>query len=233
MSDPIELKRLDVEITRLQDTLLAEQESSLRTRRVPLVISLVLLAIVLCFVTVNYLKIRSELTSEKLGRSLEKELREVSPTAFKEFDLLGKDLFPVYAAEWKKQLQASWPEISRKFQAELNKFDEILLGRIHKLLDESERRVLGKTEAVLFENYPQLKDEEMRIEVEKKLHTICDQALTKSLLDFDSLFTKDVNALQEVLLKFDVTDTNETTVDLQKKFLHLWLQLLDQEIMQI
>jgi len=34
-------------------------------------------------------------------------------------------------------------------------------------------------------------------------------------------------------MKFELKDTDGATVDLQKKFLHLWLQLLEQEIMAL
>ena len=37
----------------------------------------------------------------------------------------------------------------------------------------------------------------------------------------------------ETLHDQDVTDTGESTVDLQKKFIHLWLQVLDQEVMEL
>jgi hypothetical protein len=62
---------------------------------------------------------------------------------------------------------------------------------------------------------------------------MCDETLKKTLVDFEKLFSRDVEQLQTTVFKFNVSDGDEETVELQKKFLHLWLQLLDQEIMKI
>ena len=79
----------------------------------------------------------------------------------------------------------------------------------------------------------ELADPAKQQDLERRLHAVCDETLEKSRRDFEALFVQDVSRLQQEVLKFDVSDTHETTVDLQKKFLHIWLQLLDQEIMKI
>ncbi len=53
------------------------------------------------------------------------------------------------------------------------------------------------------------------------------------LLDFDASFSVDLSRLEEAVFHFDLSDGDEQTVDLQKKFMHLWLQILDQEIMEL
>jgi hypothetical protein len=157
----------------------------------------------------------------------------VTPAAIREFNLLGKDLVPLYAAEWQKQFSAAWPEISRKLESEMSELGNNVLISVHTQLAESESRVLDKTQQVVFASYPALSTGKSREEVTRRLHTISEDALIKALGNFDTKFSKDIDSLQSTLLKFDLTDANETTVDLQKKFLHLWLQLLDQEIMAL
>jgi len=233
MNNPSELKQLESEVKRLEEMIQAEGLAHQKVSRVPLAVSAVLVLLLLCFLLVNYFKVRSELTPERISKSLQAELREVSAPALREFNLLGKDVLPVYVAEWQKQIQASWPQISKKLDEEVGKIGENVTHTVDTLLTESEDRVLARTEQILSENFPQLKDTEETKKIDRRLHELCDTALAKAILNFDRLFSKDVTSLQEALLKFEVTDSHETRVDLEKKFLHLWLQLLDQEIMEL
>ena len=82
-------------------------------------------------------------------------------------------------------------------------------------------------------HYPELNDPAKQAQLEKRLHSVCDNALESSLLEFDRMFSKDVGRLQDTILTFELKDGEDSTVDLQKKFLRLWLKLLDQEIMKI
>jgi hypothetical protein len=86
---------------------------------------------------------------------------------------------------------------------------------------------------VVVGSYPDLGSPSRRAEIEKRVHLACDSALEKALVDFDGLFSKDVDEFQRTLRGFNLSDGKESKLDLQKKFLHLWLQLLDQEIMKI
>ncbi len=233
MSNSTELTQLQSEVKRLEEMIRAESQANQRVSRIPLAVSAVLVLLLSCFLLINYFKVRSELTPERLGKSLREELLEVSPKALREFNILGKDLLPVYVEEWQKQIQAAWPEISKKLDDEIGKIGDNVTRNVDTLLSESEERVLRKTEKVMLDNFPQLKDPEQSKEVERRLHELCDTSLTKAILHFDRLFSRDVASLEEALLKFNVADTHETKVDLEKKFLHLWLQLLDQEIMEL
>lgn len=67
----------------------------------------------------------------------------------------------------------------------------------------------------------------------QRVHEICDGSLQKALDDFNVLFVKDMQQVQHALMQFDLPASDIPTVELQKKFLRLWLQLLDQEIMQL
>ena len=233
MSGSTEVKDLQAEIRALEEKLQAEGRATQQSQRTSLLVAAVLGVVLLTFLVINYVRVRSELTAEKFTRSIEKELQEVGPVAIKEISRLGEDLMPIYFAEWKRQFQAAWPDISSKMEAELLKLGSNLTTRINQYFTESESRVLQSTEQVLAENFPELKDPAKQAELDRRLHATCDQALERVLLDFDKQFSGDVARLQDEIFKFDVSDKGETPVDLQKKFLHLWLQLLDQEIMKI
>jgi len=228
-----EIQQLDAEIRQLEKLVHNEGVAVRRSGSAPLLVSAVLATIILVFLVINYVWFSSQLTPQKLTASLEKELVEVSPAAMRQVTILGQDLLPVYADEWKKQMQAAWPQVAAKLEAEVVHLGDDVLFAVHRTLAETEARVLAETEKSIHAAYPDLNDPSQREEIAARLHAACDEALAKSLGDFDALFSKDVRKIEDLLLRFDVTDTNESTVDLQKKAIHLWLQLLDQEIMEL
>lgn len=233
MSTNTELSRLEFEVRRLEEAFQATNRAMKRVSTASLAIGAGLFIVITTFVLINYFKFRSEMTEDKLARSLEKQLIELSPTALKEAHRLGTDLLPVYAAELKQQVEAAAPQIATKIEEEMDQLVANVLATTHDALLKSEKRVLEKTQHVVFDAYPQLKDPKEQAALTAELHATCDEAVGKAILHFDSLFTKDVDRLQKVILSFNVTDTNEPTVELHKRFIHLWLQLLDQEIMEL
>jgi len=233
MTSPNDVQRLEAEVRLLEATLREEREATRQSRRFTLTFCGVLVTLVLAFALVNYFKLSSELTAENFRKSLEHELREVGPVAMEEFSRLGENLLPVFAAEWKKQMEAAWPEIQKQLEAEVSQLGSGASNRVNSLLADAQERIFARVEASIEETYPQLNSPESRVQLDRRLHQVCDATLHEALLTFDKSFSKDVGALQRTVLKFDVSDTNESTVDLQKKFLRLWLQLLDQEIMKL
>ena len=67
----------------------------------------------------------------------------------------------------------------------------------------------------------------------KSFQGITEEALATAISQFEKRFSGDVENLRKSVLKLDVSDTGEPDVELQKKFIHLWLKLLDQEIMEL
>ena len=66
--------------------------------------------------------------------------------------------------------------------------------------------------------------------IEQLIYQSSEDTVGQALVKFDARFSGDVSRLQDVVMSFDVSDTNEPTVELQKRFLRTWLRLLDKEI---
>ncbi len=233
MSTPNELKHLEAEILELEEAIHANARAAKRAARTSLGIGMAIIVVIIGFLAMNFAHLRSAMTQEKFARSLSKEISELSPTALREIHQLGQDLLPVFASELKKQVEAAWPEVAIKLDLELRDLGGNLLADTHHILSESEGRVLASVESSMFECYPQLNDPVHRQDLERRIHGICEVATTRSLEVFDDLFSRDIARMQESLARFDLTDTHETPDDLHKKFIHLWLQLLDQEVMEL
>src|SRR5688572_32129098 len=120
MSTNTELSRLEFEVRRLEEAFQATNRAMKRVSTASLAIAGGLLLVITTFVLINFFKFRSELTEDKLARSLEKQLIELSPTALREAHRLGTDLLPVYAAELKRQVEAAAPQIATKIEQEID-----------------------------------------------------------------------------------------------------------------
>lgn len=233
MSSTAEMKQFEVEVLELESAIRQIGLNSKRTARASVLTAVSILAIVVAFTLVNYSRVSAEMTEEKFARSLTKEMGEIAPLVLNEMNRLGRDLLPVYAEELKSQIESSWPEISARVEQELNEVGSRVFEETHELLYETEERILRTAEDELFACYPGLKDPERRDNLQERLHNICEQTLANSIYNFEQQFTKDVHRLQATVFQFDVADADQSTADLQKQFVHLWLQLLDQEVMEL
>jgi hypothetical protein len=220
-------------VTRLEAAFHAELASRKRAKRAANIVSLLLGCIIFFFAVFNFIHFRSDWTDENFRSSVEKELKELSPLALRELNALGRELLPVYANETKEQFTLLLPQISGTVEKELDALCAEVLSRTHRRLEECEERVLSRTEEVIFESYPALRDAGKREELAQRFKRVTDTAVLSVMQEFDRLFSKDIADVRAMLLKFDLKDSGESTVDLQKNFLRLWLRLLDQEIQEL
>jgi hypothetical protein len=233
MSTPAELRQIQVEIHQLEEFVNAQVQERQRAGKTSALLACALVLIVLGFVFVNFTHLRAELTQDKVSESLSRELGTLSPVAIQEIGLLGRQLLPIYAAEFKKQLEVAWPQISVTLQSEADALSNDILLESHKFLVASEERILKAVEMTVEESFPHLQDPAQKAELERKIDEICQSTLTGSLEEFDTLFSKDVAKVRDSLLKFELSDVQESPLELKKRFIHLWLQLLDMEVMEL
>lgn len=229
----MEIQKLEAEVRRLESLLERQAASQRRAARNSLLATSFLVALVLLFVGINLINFRREFTQENIRQSLSKELRELSPTAAREISLLGKDVLPAYADEFRRQIPKMGPQVTAKLQTEVDLLVEDILAGTDETLRETEGRLLARTEKILAEKYPGFKDGTLQAEVDRRFHAVLDRSMAGILQEFLDRYGKDVKGIEEKLLKFDLSDSTETELDLQKKFLRLWLQLLEEEIAAI
>lgn len=233
MGSENDVQRIEEEVRRLESLLEQQVDLSRKASRYSLFVTASLAGIILLFFVVNYFNITEEFTQENISRSLEKEMHEFSPTAMRELNLLGKDVLPVYVKEGRNQIRAMGPQIAERMQHEVDQLTQDILADVQRHVQKMEANVLESTETVLFESYPGIQDKATQEVLTQRFRTIAEGAVAGTIGDFQERFGLHVDGVQETLLKFDLSDTEETPLDLQKKFLHLWLQLLDEEIMAL
>ncbi len=217
-------------IDRLEVALEQGRAAAKQTARAQLGVGATLGLIILGFVLANYVSLRSEWTNENFRDSLEAELRELSPTANRELGLLGQHVLPVYAEQGRLQLAAMRPEISTAFERELDTLAEQVLSSVHDQIAQSQERVLATAERALAESYPDLHERDRAELLARTFRAHTEATLAAAITRFDVKFGARVRELRDTVLQFDVTTPDTDTVELQKEFISLWLQLLNEEI---
>jgi len=233
MSTALDFGKLEREVRRLEESLGSARTAAERAQRTSIVMASSFAVIVVTFLLLNYLNFRAELTAENLAFSFGQELREAGPAALREFGQLGQELLPVYATEWQAQFQAAWPAIKEKIGSEMAQLADNAAARVDSHLKAGEQRVLDETRRVVLANFPGFSDPKAQATMTARVQEICDGAFSKALGEFHTLFVKDMTRLQRVIAEFELPDMKASTVDLQKKFLRLWLQIVEQEITQL
>ena len=227
------VNELNADMQRLEEAMKAERTMERRTTKTTMVITVGLCLTICAFLLANYINLSNNWAAENFKASLQKEITELSPTAMYELNMLGKELLPVYAQEGRKQLMALAPDITQMCHEQLDMLSGDLMKSVHDKMHASQESVLEKVEAVIHSCYPSLHDPAQREVLENRFRMITEDALAASVVSFERKFSKDVTNVREALFRMDVSDTGESTVDLQKKFIHLWLQVLDQEMMEL
>ena len=233
MGSENEIQRLEEEVQILEDLVAQDVRLARRAGRNSTIVSLSLCFVVFVFVAANAVNIAMEFTEERIADSLEIELREFSPVAIRELKILGQDVFPVYAQEARDQLTELRPIIFERFAVELDQLSIELLENVHRHLNEVQQRVLADTEKALLESFPSLASESLRGKLRRHLQDTTENVVASTIGDFDRRFGAHLKRIEETLWNLDLADSDESPVELQKKFVHLWLQLLDQEIMEL
>ena len=233
MDSDTALNSIAAEVRQLEQAMENNRSVLQRTGRTAVFITLTLCLTICTFLLVNYFTLSTTWAKENFARSIEKELVEFSPSLIKQVNLLARDLLPIYSQEGRRQLMRLGPQIAERAELQLTLLNEELLQSIHKQLQESRLRVVKDAEKQIYECYPSLAKSGSREDLTNRFRNVTENALINALASFEGRFARDVDDVRDSILKMDVSDTNETTEELQKKFIHLWLQVLDREIMEL
>ncbi len=211
----------------------AERDSARRTSRTMLATNVVLLAVVFTFIFSGWRHIDSSWTQEKFANSMTREMERLTPAAMDELAALSQALMPVYAHEARRQLELMSPRIERELGQQLEGFIQDVRDDAQTQLARTEARIREHTTQAVLLNFPELRDPEQRAAFVETFNQAADQAFAKSMRTITENFSDDVNALRDVIAELEVNDSGEPTIELQKRFVHLWLTLLDDELMRL
>jgi hypothetical protein len=230
MSDTSPWRRFEEQVDNLERVVRCELELNRRFNTRSIVLVACLSVVVLVFLGVHLARLKREFSHENLSKSLETEMKELSPLAFRELDLLGKVVVPVYFEEAKRQLEVLRPILAERFEGELDQFTTDVATGVDKVIDTSLRGAIERVERQVLESYPSLDDPVKREILSRRIREVTESAIATAVGNFHSRFASHIDSVGESLTRFDLSDDHTSEVDLRKQFIHIWLQLLDEEI---
>ena len=233
MSSDHRLNEVESEVKRLEGALTYGTAAARRSARATLVIASALALVVVAFIITNFVNLKSEWTQEKFSESLDDELAELRPVAEKELKKLWAQVLPIYMKEGKAQMERMGPQMGERFDRELDILCKDITVGVHDRLHSTQTRVLDAVHKTIYDSFPHLQDDVKSELLERRFQDVTEQSITNAMVKFDRKFGERVEEFQKTLVTFDVSETTDDSVDLQKKFLGLWLDLLKSEIMEL
>lgn len=233
MTPASQLQGLEARIIALESAFTADQAQARGTSRAATCVTAAICLTVAAFTVINYVNLRSNWAHADVAKSIEQEVAEISPALQTELRELAQKLLPVYSHEGRTQLLAFGPQVASQLKQEFDLLGADVLGLVNNELDGLQSRVSSRSQDIVMVAYPSLTDASRRQKFETEVHAITSTALINVFTTFQERFDKDIKDIETCLLDFDLSDSGEDTTDLQKKFIHLWLRVLDQELSEL
>ncbi|HEX6810049.1 MAG TPA: hypothetical protein VF384_00375 [Planctomycetota bacterium] len=233
MQEQASLNDLEAELQGLEADLVREIANGRRATLASTGVALAVVSIVLGFAWTGYSRLRDAWTAEKFTVGMQQELEELNPTATEELNRLGQALLPVYAAETRRQFDTLAPEIAHRVGEQFELLASDLHHDIHTRLVDLDDDLQKRTERIIADSYPGLATDAQKARVAATFEDITQDAVLASIGDFEDRFSKDVVKVQDCLARFNAAESTEPTVELQKRFISLWLRMLDAEIQKL
>lgn len=187
----------------------------------------------LVLVALNYYRLRTEWSEERFRGSLEQQLEELAPGVTGELEVLSSALIPVMTEEGRRQLPGRWPNIQSVLATETKELQKSLVMDFQNQLTGLETSVGSRLESEIFQAFPTLDDPLRRQELLKYYDTTCQEAMVKAVTNFHSRFEGRLHETAQSVAEIDsAAHTQTETVELHKRFIQLWLELLQEEITQ-
>lgn len=205
-----------------------------RQRREIALISCAALAILAVFVLSSYGTIRENFSGPRLRTSAERVGRHLVDEATPLLIDVAKEVAPVYRSATSRGLEEALPALKGRVQAELELFVQHASTRSRQALEHALAAPIHDFVLAFSAEFPSLDDrrftEELLALAEQELH-----AQTHGVLDAaGARYAPQVERLMAAFQSLhDEQLSTASTEVLTRRFLHLWLMLLDQEIMTV
>ena len=115
---------------------------------------------------------------------------------------------------------------------ELDRFVLDVVANTKNRVTDSEERIRALTLQAVNEVYPELDTPEEKAAFVQTVSDTAIAALHSRMKEFQERVSMDTGRLRESIVNFQVNDEGMSTIELQKRFLHLWLMIIDEELMR-
>jgi hypothetical protein len=224
---------LEKELNDLETALASERSTARRVTRTGLATVVVICVIALGFVLHNVSTVRSEWTEENMGQSVAKQMKHLQPIVMHELSSLSTTLMPVYEKAARAEFVASSQDLDIELADQLDHFYIDLEANAKSRLKETEKRVIARIEEIINNEFPSLSSPEAKAELVTRFHDVTETAFANTMTRMQAKYSQDIDKLRKTIATLDLPKSPETTAALQKQFVHLWLQIVDEELMKL
>jgi len=200
------------------------------SRRRSALIALLALGMVGLTVTLCYRELDTNFAPEHLERSASAEAQKLLPSLSEHALALIREVRPTYEEEGKRALRAAVPRLQEQLEREFVHLGESLASRTETTIGTVLPRTAEKVLVDFYTAFPDLADEAYVQETLDRLkHEI--RAETQAVIDSAwQTFRTPTERLAATLGRFPSLEEMPDG-DLERRFIHLWLMLLDHELM--
>lgn len=226
----------DAEIrSRIYRGYLEQRRCEAEYARAEQVLGLLLALAVIAVIVGGLWRLRHQYRPAAVGPHVERQVSAMAPVLLDSLLRVGGDALPVYIDLASRELPEVWPQVERGLAREMADFPETaqrhLEASLHTALEESARRLRDRLEA----EFPGLLEPEMLTRIENELTSMLEEEGQQAIEQFVIRYSDDLDTLVAALgdfvpNRFQLYDDDDA---LAAYYLHLWITLLDYELMDV
>ena len=229
MRDDDSIHGLLAEIAELKNSVRRREELGHQRARSLHLLGILGVGTVLGVAAFAWIRVCAEWDGERVRDSFTHEFEELMPLAREELTELGSEVLPLLAEQGRAGLEERWPEISEELKRQSGLLADGLAERAERTGIETRDRILREGAASVLAAFPVFEDPVAREELERYVEDSFEDALASALADFEQRFDAQLEGTRNELAAFDTTRPEDTN-RLQRRFIQLWLQLLEEEV---
>jgi hypothetical protein len=138
----------------------------------------------------------------------------------------------VYADEVGRQFERKSGVIRETVGTELDLLVQEVMVDARRHMTETESHVREMTLGIIDRNFPELDTPEAKARLVTQVSDIANAAVAEQVIAFEERYAKDMAELRDTIAYLDVQDTGESTAELRRRFLSLWLQIINEELLK-
>ncbi len=222
---------MEREIERLRQKTKELYDLQVTGRRQVIYGAVVIVLMFAVFMYETYARIQGNFSSDHVQAALNERAPQVVPLATRLVMESGRNAMPTYREEIAKTMRERGPELAIEAKKQLDKLPDQTGKLLEDRLNATFNKVIHQIEPRLQKDFPNMTEEERHLMIQAFVAQQI-EAQNKQVADhINQLYTNDLIQMHQVLLKFKLpADANIDESELERKFLHTMVMLLDDQV---
>jgi hypothetical protein len=225
---------LEQQVRQAFEQLRSRQAIEQRFRKTEQFLTLSILAILIVFLVLSYTKITRTYTLENVTPRLTEEMAGMGPEVASMLSRVAENVIPVYTELGASKLEQALPQVEQALAREMTQLLENTQVRVREEFDEALHRLAQKLRLRLEKEFPALMSPEGIHALERQFDEMLTVDSPELLEAFFQKYSKELVTVYRTLDKFEPNRFQRyDQEELMIQYTHLWLTLLDYEVMGV